>query len=159
MATLEQRLQRLEDIAAIQRLKHAYGRFIDAGISRREPFPQDALMAQFTDDAIWEANYHGRFEGKPAIREFFAPIPEAVTFSLHYLLGSTIDIAPSGVEATGHWYTFETLTVGGRAAWLAATYDDRYVKENGRWLFRHVTAKIFFFTPYESGWVKEPFLP
>ena len=45
-----------------------------------------------------------------------------------------------------------------RAVWLAATYDDAYVKRGGRWLFRHVRAEIFYMTPYESGWVKEPFI-
>ena len=54
--------------------------------------------------------------------------------------------------------TLETLTIDGGAVWLTASYDDTYTKESGRWQFRHVRAEIFFMTPYESGWVQEPFL-
>ncbi len=158
MATLRERVRRLEEIEAICALKNGYGRYIDAGIGGERPFPQAGLLAQFTDDAVWEANYHGRMEGKEAIRQFFAQVSESVTFSLHYLMGPTIEIGASGEEATGHWYTFETLTVDGRAVWLAATYDDDYMKRDGRWRFRHVRTEIFYMTPYESGWVKEPFI-
>ena len=105
-----------------------------------------------------EASYHGRMEGKAAIREFFARVSESVSFSLHYMNGPTIEIGASGEDATGHWYRFETLTVDDRAVWLAATYDDEYVKRGGRWQFRHVRAEIIYMTPYESGWVKEPFI-
>lgn len=157
-STLEQRVQQWEDTVAIQKLKFAYGRFIDEGLSGGGgDFPPQAMLDQFTDDAVWEAEFHGRFEGKEAIRDFFARVSGSVTFSLHYMMNPTIEIAPSGREATGHWVSFETLTVDGTAYWLATTYDDVYTKESGRWQFRHVSADIFFFSPFDKGWAVQPF--
>ena len=158
MPSLEETVQRLEETAAIQELKYEYGRLIDQGLAAGEGFPQQALLDQFTDDAIWEANYHGRFEGKQAFADFLARVSESVSFSLHYMMNPTIAIEPPFTEATGRWLSFETLTIDERAVWLATSYDDVYTKESGRWQFRHVTAEIYFMTPYESGWVKEPFL-
>ena len=158
MADLETRVRRLEEIQAIERLKNEYGRLIDAGLAGSAPFPQPEFMDQFTDDAVWEANYHGRFEGKEAIREFFAGVADAVSFSLHYMVAPAIDVASPWTAATANWYTFETLTVNGRVVWLAAHYDDVYTKRQGRWQFQHVTATIHYMTPYETGWVREPFI-
>lgn len=158
MGTIEQRLLVLEEVAAIERLKYEYGRLIDEGLAGQAPFPQAALLDQFSEDAIWQANVHGRFEGRDEIGAFFARVAESVSFSLHYMVNPIIDLAPSLTEATGHWLTFETLTVNGQAAWLAATYDDVYTKAAGRWQFQQVTAQISFMTPYEHGWARQPFL-
>ena len=159
MASLEERVRRWEETEAIKRLKFRYGALIDEGLGGGAgAFPQQEFLDQFTDDAVWEANYHGRFEGKQAIRDFLAGVSGSVTFSLHYMMNPAIELAPSGVDATGHWLSFETLTVDGGAVWLATDYDDVYTKESGRWQFRHVKAQIFFMTPYEQGWVRQPFV-
>lgn len=158
MTTLEETVQRLEETVAIHELKYEYGRLIDEGLAAGEGFPQQALLDQFTEDAIWEANVHGRFEGRQAFGEFLAGVSESVSFSLHYMMNPTIRVEPPFTAATGRWLSFETLTIDGGAVWLATDYDDVYTKESGRWQFRHVTAEIFFMTPYEKGWVKEPFL-
>jgi hypothetical protein len=46
-------------------------------------------------------------------------------------------------------------TLNGRAVWLAATYNNRYRKVDGQWLFSQVQVKVAFMTPYETGWVQE----
>jgi hypothetical protein len=158
MSTLEQRVQRWEDTEAIRRLKFEYGRLIDEGLGGEGSFPQLELLDQFTDDAVWEANYHGRFEGREAIRDFLASVSGSVTFSLHYMMNPVIRIADSGAEATARWISFETLTVDGKAVWLATDYNDVLTKESGHWQFRHVTAHIYFMTPFEEGWVARPFV-
>lgn len=156
--SLERRVQRWEDTVAIQKLKFAYGRLIDEGLGGNGEWPPPALLDQFTDDAVWEANYHGRFEGKEALRAFFASVQGVVSFSLHYMMNPTIEIAESGTEATAHWLSLETLTVGGNAVWLTTTYDDELTKASGCWLFRHTRAHIFFMTPYEQGWARQPWI-
>lgn len=96
MATLEERIQRLEDIKEIQALKIAYARAAD------DRYNADRLAALFTEDAVWDGGEKfGMHRGRQAIHDFFAPISEAFTFALHYYMGPTIDIAPSGVAATG----------------------------------------------------------
>ena len=153
MATLEERIQRLEDIKEIQALKIAYARAAD------DRYNADRLAALFTEDAVWDGGEKfGMHRGRQAIHDFFAPISETFTFALHYYMGPTIDIAPSGVAATGHWYMWFPATISERAIFGAATYDEQYRKVDGRWYFSHLKLTLHFFTPYESGWVKERFL-
>ena len=150
MPTLEERVQRLEDIEAIRRLKIRYARLCDA------QYDPEGLAALFTDDAVWDGGSDfGVYQGKQAIRAFFAGVSKQITFALHYMIGHAIDIAPSGNEASGIWYLCVPATMSGRAVWLAATYDDRYRKVGGQWLFSQVKVTVAFMTPYETGWVQE----
>jgi hypothetical protein len=71
------------------------------------------------------------------------------------MIGHAIDIAPSGHEASGTCYLWMPATLNGRAVWLAATYDNRYRKVGGQWLFSQVKVTVAFMTPYETGWVQE----
>jgi hypothetical protein len=150
MPTLEERVQRLEDIEDIRRLKVRYAQFCDA------QYDPDGIASCFTDDAVWDGgSAFGVHHGKQAIRTFFAGVSQQITFALHYMIGHAIDIAPSGHEASGTWYLFVPATMNGRAVWMAATYDDRFRKVGGQWLFSQVKVNMAFITPYETGWVKE----
>jgi len=150
MPTLEERVQRLEDIEAIRRLKIRYAALCDA------QYDPDGLASLFTDDAVWDGGSDfGVHQGKQAIHAFFAGVSKQITFALHFMIGHAIDIAPSGDEASGTWYLLEPATMNGRAVWIAATYNDRYRKVGGQWLFSHVKINLAFITPYETGWVKE----
>lgn len=149
MASLEERVQRLEDIEAIRRLKIRYAQYCDAN------YDADGIAALFTEDGVWDGGDFGVYNGREAIRAFFAGISKQITFALHYMIGHQIDIDPSGNEATGSWYLLEPATLNGRAVWIAATYNDRYRKVDGRWLYSHLKLNVAFVTPYESGWVKE----
>jgi len=66
-----------------------------------------------------------------------------------------------GDKATGIWKLFQPCTQvtadGPRAVWLAAIYEDDYVKIGGKWMFKHLKVDSLFFTPYEDGWVKKQF--
>ena len=59
------------------------------------------------------------------------------------------------LRASGTWYLCVPATMNGRAVWLAGTYNDRYRKVGGQWLFSQVKVNMAFMTPYETGWVKE----
>jgi hypothetical protein len=59
---LEKRLQTLEDIETIKRLKARYCAMCDAG------YDSDGLAGLFTEDAVWDGGSFGRFEGREAIR-------------------------------------------------------------------------------------------
>ena len=148
MPTLEERLQRLEDIAAIRRLKHEYARTVDRFATG------DEYAALFTEDGLIDGDL-GPVEGREEIRKFFSAVPQTFSFFLHYMCGETIDIAPSGTEATGHWYLWELGTLRGEAVWIAITYDDEYRKVNGVWRISHQTFHTHFVTPYNKGWVEQ----
>ena len=151
MPTLDERLQRLEEIEAIRRLNIVYAQDCDNN------YDPEALAPLFTEDAVWEMGPLGRFEGRQAIHDFSAEVSKSFTFALHYMCGHVIDIGPSGTEASGTWYVWQTATINGVPMFVAATYEDRYRKENGEWRFAHHKVNPAFMTPYEDGWVKTPF--
>ena len=112
MPTLEERVQRLEDIEDIRKLKIRYAGLCDAHYD--DP---DGLAALFTDDAVWDGGSDfGVHHGKQAIRAFFAGVSKQISFALHYMIGHAIDIAPSGNEAriraysSGDWMTPAAFT-------------------------------------------------
>lgn len=152
MATLEERVQRLEDLEAIRRLKITYARACDNN------FDADTLASLFTDDGHWDGGVFGVHDGPEAIRDLYRGVRNDITFGLHYMCGDTIDIAPSGLEAGGSWYLWEFGTYKGRAVWWAMTYTDSYRKVHDVWRIATTKLHIHFFTPYESGWVKQRML-
>lgn len=152
LAALEQRIRRLEDLEAIKALKTRYALACDAD------YDADALAAMFTEDAVWDGGAIGVNVGREAIRTFFQGSSRRISFAKHHMLNPLIEI--DGDTATGTWYLLQTCTYidGDQAVWGAATYHDRYVRAGGTWKFAHVRLESHFWTPYEAGWVKVPFI-
>ena len=149
MASLEDRVQLLEDIEAIRRLKIRYARLCDTG------YDGGKLAALFTEDAVWDGGKEfGVQNGRGAIKAMFDDMSNDLTFALHYMIGHTIDVDPSGTSAKAHWYLWEPMTYQGRAILNAITYDDEHRKVDGEWLFSRMALTFHFLTPYEDGWVK-----
>lgn len=144
---LERRVQRLEDVEAIQQLKASYCYLVDDG-------EIDALMERFTDDAVWDGGPIGRFEGRDAIAKFLQGLPSQLSFYLHLVMNPEIEVR--GDEAVGRWYLVEPCTAKGaeRAIWGAGCYQERYVRVDGEWKFREVVLMPVFWTPYDEGWAK-----
>src|SRR5215510_11082157 len=86
LAQLEQRVQALEDVNAIRHLKARYAAYCD------DQYNPDGLAALFTEDAVWESQGLGRFEGREAIRAFFRGASQLFTFAIHYSLNGQIDV-------------------------------------------------------------------
>ena len=42
----------------------------------------------------------------------------------------------------------------GESTWLFATYDDEYVKLNGRWLIKKIVLDVKNFAPQDKGWAE-----
>src|SRR5437870_169961 len=78
VAQLEHRVQALEDVNAIRHLKARYAAYCD------DQYNPDGIAALFTEDAVWESQGLGRFEGRHAIREFFRGASRLFTFAIHY---------------------------------------------------------------------------
>jgi len=148
VSSLEARVQRLEDIEAIRVLKHRYATLCDEG------YQADPLAALFTEQAIWDGGMLGRFEGREAIRAFFAGCATTVPFAIHHLGNPIIEV--SGDEATGHWFLLEPLVFakGSQAFWMAARYHDRYLRTPDGWRFADVKIELTMLSPYEAGFGK-----
>lgn len=151
---LARRVQRLEDIEAITRLKARYCAACD------RDYDADAIAELYTADGVWDGGgLFGRREGREAIRAHFQGAAGRLTIARHQVMNPDITVADDGRSATGDWLLFQPCTVAGEgAAWLAATYHDDYVKVEDRWLFAATRLEFAFFAPYAAGWAEERFL-
>lgn len=149
---LARRLQVLEDIEAIKKLKARYCAYCD------NQYDADGIAALFTKEAVWDGGSFGKYEGRESIRTFFQGAPKLLPFAIHQVMNPLIEV--QGERATGRWYLFQpcTLAEGNQAAWLAARYEEEYVKVNGEWRFTRLKVFSSFMTPYEQGWAKKKFM-
>ncbi len=150
MATLEQRVQRLENLEQITEVTMQLARHFDNN------YHADGVVSLFTDDGVFDGGPFGRHEGLAAIRGFFETVTGQITFAKHHLATHAIHLSDSGTDAAGQWYMWGTHTIVGEAMFLALTWDMRYRKISGRWLISGQRLDWQFLTPYDSGWVKTP---
>src|ERR1700719_1363494 len=133
---LEKRITVLEDIEAIKKLKARYCAICD------EDHNPAKITALFAPDGIWEGAGVGVHQGHEAIRKLFQGFQERISFSQHNVMNPIIEIAADGNHAKGQWYFLGPFTMRKRnnAVWLAARYEEDYVKVNGEWKFQHLRA-------------------
>lgn len=153
-STFEVRLRKVEALEQIRVQKANYCELCDAG------YPADALIALFTEDGVWNGGEMGVFEGHAALHKFFTNMPNVMSFAIHHVTNSAIEISEDGMEARGRWYLMQTATLkeSNEAVWLAAQYDDELIRVDDAWLFRRVNLKSRFYTTHEAGWAKVPHL-
>ena len=133
-ASLESRVQRLEDIEAIRTVLIDYGRFLDA----RDFASYSHLFAK---DGEWVGGF-GTVKGPAAIQAFMEKNIPGPNSAHNYHVLSNFEIEVHGETATA-WsrWTFvvpgpnqkPTMAQGGR-------YEDLLVREDGRWKFKRRTA-------------------
>ena len=95
---LESRIRDLESVDEIRNLKAEYAAACD------DSYDPDRIAALFIEDATWESQGLGLFEGREAIREFFRGISSHFVFALHYGLNPSIEV--TGDTARARWYLF-----------------------------------------------------
>jgi len=169
MATVEElqkRIQRLEDIKQIERLQRIYGYYHDYE-------DWEKVVDLFSDNAdSVEMADHGVYKGKESIRRYFIDLikggkdarPRIGYMSIAMQMQGVVTVDPDGVNAKGRWYGFlaearPTLSLHEgelRQLWAHGIYENEYIKENGKWLFKKLHFFLNFRTPYEDGWLKTP---
>lgn len=160
VAQLVRVIERLEDVPAILALKQTYARLCDQG------YPAQAIADLFTTDGEcdWGGGEFATVRGQDQIREYFATCPTQYLWTMHYVVNVTLTVSPEGDRAHGLWYLLKPCTVaddaagGRRAVWMAGVYDDEFTRVDGVWRIRRLSARMAFTTPYESGWLREPFV-
>jgi hypothetical protein len=151
---LEDRLRRVEAAEEIRCLKARYCDLCDDG------YDADALTALFADDAVWDGGELGCFEGRRRIHRFFQNMPNVMSFALHHVTNSAVNVDGTGRQATARWYLLQTATLreNNSAVWLMARYEDELVYVGDAWKFQRVTLRSRVFSPYEDGWARTPML-
>ena len=143
---LERQLVALQDIEAIKQLKAEYCDICD------DDHNQDRIVTIFAEDGIWEGKGIARAQGHAEIRLLFKSFAERISFSQHNVFKPRITV--DGDSAHAIWYFLGPFTFreGNRQHWLAARYEDDYVKVGGAWKFKHLRAFGRMAAPYEEGW-------
>src|SRR5262249_38516094 len=83
---LAQRIQVLEDIDAIKKLKARYTGFCDNG------YDPDGIASLFTEDAVWDGGVFGGCEGREGIRKVFCEWSKLLPFALQYVFDPIMEI-------------------------------------------------------------------
>jgi hypothetical protein len=164
---LEAEVTRLEDIQEIEDLQRKYGYYF-------QNHQLYDVINLFSDKAeSVEVTSTGIFLGKEGVRRFFGGIIEGDLGKGHeafpgwmlnamVMSGSVIDIEVSGNTAKGRWNNWlaEAIPIGGvvRQQWLHGYYENKYIKENGKWLFKKLHWNLTFHTSFDAGWLKVPLL-
>jgi len=162
--TLRDKVRTLEDVEQIKELQRIYGYYLDN-------LMYDEVIDLFSDNMeSLEISSAGIFLGKEGVRKFFNNMkmnslkkPEqARGLSLHMMLQGVVHLDPGDKTARGRWQCFmcvNLLTTGEpRAAWGHGTFENEYIKEDGKWKFKRLRVFITFQSPYEDGWLKTPLI-
>jgi hypothetical protein len=144
--SVERRLAALEDIRAIESLKWRYLRACD----RKQP---DAVRACFADDAVID------YEGFPLFTD-----PEAFVaifrdwgcrpniIDMHHGQNPLVElIGPDSAQGWFDLYFFQIDTKARRHTQMAVSYDDKFVRKNGKWLIAHTVARRMSLLVKEIG--------
>ena len=151
ISALAERLARLEDIQAIERLKYTYCLHCDRG------YDADALAALFVEDAVWDGGpKRGRIVGREAIRNFFAGISQRMTYAAHLLANPIIDL--QGDTATGRWRMLQPHMArdpegNERSRWQLGAYVDGFVRVDGRWMIKTLSVELALLDEPAGRWV------
>jgi len=143
---LEARIERLEAIADIERLKAL-------GMYHADRKDAEGFAQLFCEDGVFHGVYQ-KHVGRKAIAAGLKFFP----FAIHYATNPIITVR--GASAYGRWYTIRPqIDHAGKPSWAAGWYDDEYVKVDGRWLFKSVRIGSCFQGTYEEGWIAEAVTP
>lgn len=157
---LEERIGRLEDVEAIRSLKSAYAVYCD------DNYDAEGFRTLFVDDASWESNAFGEYNGIEEVATFIRELPSQIHWALHYMMNPLITFNEDRTAASGRWILIELATMAPvgtspdgeqEAVIITATYNDDFVKTSDGWRFRKVNAHFHNVSAWREGWVKQPF--
>jgi hypothetical protein len=143
----------VEDHLAIQQLLHKYCHAVDRGTA-------DEVATLFHRDGILLPRYESdeRYEGREEVRGWYQRYMEnfrsKVRYLRHKIESPVIEI--TGDEATAVCYLdADSISVSVNEANVAfGRYDDKFVKDEGRWWFKERTIIVYYSYPlalYREG--------
>lgn len=154
-------LQRLLDLHDIANLQGRYMYYL-------ESHRYDDVLALFALDEAEvsvEIGEGGVYVGGPKVEAMFLHVLRPFftlpgMMPLHMLTTPVIEIEPDGLHGCGMWQTIGCNSFpseeGLKAVWQQGTYDNSYVKKNGKWKILRMRWLANFRTSFDKGWVKEP---
>lgn len=153
LRSLAQRVERLGDQAAVEKLQRAYGYYVDKAM-----WPDVADL--FCETGTLEIGGRGVFLGRKRVLEYLGvglgPVgPQHGQIINHQQLQGIVTVAPDGLTAKGRWTAF---VMGGSpyaaVQWGDVTYENEYIKEDGVWKLAKLHAPFNMYSLYAQGWHK-----
>lgn len=146
LRALEAKVQDLSDREAIRTLRFRYHECING-----ETF--DAIPDLFTEDAILDFDYLGSANGRAELIAFFQKVENLLSFVKQFMHNHAVEV--DGDSGRGYAYLEAKTISKGDAYFVAARYDDEYVRENGEWRFKKMSLTPYFTVPFKEGWAQE----
>jgi hypothetical protein len=154
VADLRQRLSRLRDETEVQNLQHAFGYYLDRKL-------YDDIADLFAGDGSMELAQRGVYVGPQRIRQALekihgpTPLVRGELFD-HILLGTVVTIAPDGLHAAARSTQLGQLGQTGKgASWEIGLFENRFVKQDGKWKIAAVRYFQRVSTDYDKGWAED----
>lgn len=144
----QQRLARLDDEAAIVRLQHQYGYYLDQ-------HDWDGVAGLFAEQATFETGQQGVYTSKASIRNALDQFGELAIGDVdeHILFQTYVSLAPDGLSAKAR---VDQLGMQGKpgasAEWTQGIYENTFVKEDGQWRIQALHYYPRLITDYAKGW-------
>jgi hypothetical protein len=145
---LERRAQAAEDYRDLVNLQGAYGYYVDKGL-------WDKAADLFAREGTLEIAGRGVFVGRERVREYLRHLPPYGHGTLynHMQLQPVLHIDSEAGTARGRWRTLMMVgRLGHEGRWGEATYENSYVREDGRWRIASLHGVVNFYTEYDEGW-------
>lgn len=157
---LKKRIQRIEDIEEIKKLKYTYAKILDGG------YNPDQVAALFVEDGLWSVSgVGGTAKGRENIRKHSANLGSSIKWGQHNIFAPVIEVSEDGTHAEGDFYLICLLTMvspesekGEEAYVLVGKYHDIFVKVDGKWYFETLSGDIEQSSPWTDGWVLNPYV-
>lgn len=147
LAALEKRIERLEDMNAVEKLQRTYGYFVDKAMWTE-------VSDLFADDGTLEIGGRGVFVGPARVLEYLRvglgterPVEGRLINHMQFQTIPSID--PGGKMAQMRTRA-HVMSSGG---WGVVLYENRYVKQNGVWKIASLRAPFTMYTSWD-GWEK-----
>jgi hypothetical protein len=150
LASLDDRLTRLQDLTDVEIVQNAYGYYVDKGQWR-------SISDLFADDATLEIGGKGVFLGKARVFEYMnigmgggGPIgPKDGSLIDHQQFQCLPTILEDGLTAKARCIAF-VMSSGG---WGHVYYENTYTKVNGVWRLQKLHGPFNMYSGYRQGWV------
>ncbi len=150
LAAAQRLAQRADDWTQIANLQATYGFYVDK-------MRWDDAADLFAPDASLEIAGRGLFTGQDRIRTYLHALGkfEYGTLYNHMQLQPVIHVAEDGQSAKARWRSFiQVAHLGKEARWGEATYENAYVKLDGKWRIHKLHAFITYYIEFDKGWNK-----
>jgi hypothetical protein len=152
--TLESQLRTVQDVQEIEKLQRIYGYYLEHWMAAE-------IVDLFSDgEGVGLEWPEGKYLGKKGVKRYFESMEMEDPEFIHQLmqLSPVIDVAKDGKTAIGRWYSYGgvALPLGGGVtqSFVSGTYENEYVKEDGRWKIKKRRWHMNFGAKPAEGFVK-----